>query len=200
MIIPSSLGDLLELLTLIFFLRDYHFNLIENEVDLPKSYELTTSSSNKYPLSASLSYHNLYYTHAQYILNMTSISESNNYEEAMSDENWSKAIQTKLTSLMKTNTWKLITLPKQKKDIEHRWVLKLKLHVNGYVKRYKAHLIAKGFTLTECLYYPDNLIPVVKMTTIRIFLTIAATQGWQLFQLDVNTTFFHGDLNEEVYM
>lgn len=170
--------------------------MIDNEVDLPKSCELTTYSSSKYPFSASLSYHNLPYTHAQYILNMTSISEPNNYEEAISNENWSKAIQTKLTSLMNTNTWKLVPLPKQKKDIGYRWVLKLKLHANGYVKIYKARLVAKGFTQTRCLYYLDNLSPVVKMTTIRIFLTIAATQGWPLFQLDVNITFFHGDLNE----
>lgn len=59
---------------------------------------------------------------------------------------------------------------------------------------------AKGFTQLEGLDYLDTFNLVVKMITIRVFMAIEATQYCPLFQLDVNITFLHGDLNEELYM
>jgi hypothetical protein len=38
------------------------------------------------------------------------------------------------------------------------------------------------------------------MTIVRVIITMATTKGWSLHQMDVNNVFFHGDLQEEVYM
>ena len=41
---------------------------------------------------------------------------------------------------------------------------------------------------------------VVKMTSIRTVLSIVANMNLEIEQLDVKTTFLHGELDEEIYM
>jgi hypothetical protein len=118
----------------------------------------------------------------------------------MKNEHWRSAINAELSALSDNNTWTLVNLPSNKRAIGCKRVFKLKLHADGSVERYKARLVAKGFTQTEGIDYLDTFSPVVKMTTVRVLMSIAASQNWPLFQLDVNTAFLHGDLSEEVYM
>jgi hypothetical protein len=118
----------------------------------------------------------------------------------MCNDHWRNAINTELTALLKNHTWNLVKLPRHKKAVGCKWVFKLKLHADGTIERHKARLVAKGFTQTADIDYTDTFSHVVKMTTVRVFVAIVASQNWPLFQLDVNTTFLHGDLNEEVYM
>lgn len=105
---------------------------------------------------------------------MSSISKPHTYEEAISDENLKNVVEAELIALMKTNAWKLVHLPAHKSSIGCKWVFKLKLHDNGFVDRYMEKLMAKGFTQTKDLTYLDNLNPILKVTTITIFMEIAA--------------------------
>ena len=41
---------------------------------------------------------------------------------------------------------------------------------------------------------------MVKMSSIRVVLGLAASMNLKIKQLDVNTVFLHGDLEEEIYM
>jgi histone deacetylase 1/2 len=79
-------------------------------------------------------------------------------------------------------------------------VFKVKKHVDGSIERYKVLLVAKGFKQRYDLDYKDTFSPVVKPTTIRLLLSLAVTRGWSIHQVDVHNAFYHGVLEEEVYL
>ncbi|GKV11664.1 hypothetical protein SLEP1_g22904 [Rubroshorea leprosula] len=75
--------------------------------------------------------------------------------------------------LEKTSTWDLVDLPTDKTLVGCKWVYKIKTRSNGFVERYKAHLVAKGFTHECGIDYVETFAPIVAcLTTIRSLLAI----------------------------
>ncbi|RVW84227.1 Retrovirus-related Pol polyprotein from transposon TNT 1-94 [Vitis vinifera] len=64
----------------------------------------------------------------------------------------------------------------------------------------RTRLVVKGFQKKEGIDYTEIFSPVVKMSTIRLVLGMVAAENLHLEQLDVKTTFLHGDLEEDLYM
>ena len=89
---------------------------------------------------------------------------------------------------------------KGKKVVGCKWVLTIKSKADGSVQRYKAKLVAKGFTQTYGIYYQETFASVTKINSIRVLLSLAVNSNWPLHQLDVKNTFLNGDLEEEVFM
>jgi hypothetical protein len=79
-------------------------------------------------------------------------------------------------------------------------VFKKKLRPDGTIDKYKARLMAKGYTQKEGKNFFDTYSPVARLTTIHIFLSLAVSHGLLIHQMDVKTAFLNGELEEEIYM
>ena len=123
-----------------------------------------------------------------------------NIQEALGVPVWRKAVFEEMEALEKNDTWERTDLPKGKVPVGCKWVFTIKFNSNGSLERYKARLVAKDFTQTYGIDYKETFVPVAKLNTVRVLLTIAVNLDWPLHQLDVKNAFLNGHLEEEVYM
>jgi transposase InsO family protein len=143
------------------------------------------------------------YPSDQYVVLLSDGSEPECFAEAMEDEHnkeWMKAMQEEMDSLHKNNTYELVKLPKGKKALKNKWVYRIKNEEHTPHPRYKARLVVKGFGQRKGVDYDEIFSPVVRMTSIRLILGLAASLNLEIEQMDVKTAFLHGDLEEEIYM
>jgi hypothetical protein len=52
----------------------------------------------------------------------------------------------------------------------------------------------------EGINYDDAFTIVARMELVGVLLVLAAQEGWQVYHMDVKSTFLNGNLKEEVYM
>jgi hypothetical protein len=104
-----------------------------------------------------------------------------------------------MDSLVNNKTWDLVQFPARKRTLQNKWVYKLK-EEDGGKKWYKTRLVVKGFAQKKGIDFDEIFSPFFKMTSIRTILSLLVVEDLHLEQLDVKTTFLHGDLEEEIYM
>ncbi|GKA64453.1 retrovirus-related pol polyprotein from transposon RE1 [Tanacetum coccineum] len=73
-------------------------------------------------------------------------------------------------------------------------------NVIGPVDKFKARLVAQGFTQVNSLDYSVAFSPVVKSSTVRIVISHAVLYKWPLHQLDVKNAFVNGNHTDTVFM
>lgn len=139
----------------------------------------------------------------QYIFALNQITEPKNIADVHQSDNkgeWLQAMQEEIDSLIKNETWELCELPEGRKPVGCKWLFTVKTNQNGEIDRYKARLVAQGFSQKFGSDYDEVFAPVVKQTTLRILLSIASARKLKIHQFDVKTAFLNGVIKESIYM
>ena len=113
---------------------------------------------------------------------------------------WLQAAQVEMDSLLEHDTWSLTKPPPGRKIIGSKWVFKIKHDENGEAERYKCRLVVQRYTQAQGIDYHETFAPVARFSSIRTLLATAAQREMHVHQMDVQTAFFNGKLDEDIYM
>src|SRR6266446_4140937 len=115
---------------------------------------------------------------------------------------WKAAMDKKISTLEQASTWSTIPRPTNKNIISSKWVFRIKRKADGTIDKYKARLVARGFTQIYGINYFDTYSPVAKMASFRTILAMAACLDWDIESFDFNGAYLNATLDddEELYM
>jgi Reverse transcriptase (RNA-dependent DNA polymerase) len=125
-------------------------------------------------------------------------------EECMHRNEWSKwkdILKAELDSLKKQNIFGPVLLtPKNVNPVGYKWVFVIKRNEKNEIVRYKARLVAQGFTQIPGVNYEETYSPVVDAITLRFLISLTTTENIQMRLMDVVTAYLYGSLDNDIYM
>ncbi|KAL4036983.1 hypothetical protein IC575_000564 [Cucumis melo] len=169
-------------------------------LDIPIALRKGTRSCTKHPICNYVSSDNLSPQFRAFTVSLDSTIIPKDIYTALECPEWNNAVMEEMKALEKNRTWEICALSKGHKTIGCKWVFSLKYKADGTLDRHKAKLVAKGFSQTYGIDYPETFSPIAKLNTVRVLLSVAGNKDWSMYQLDVKNAFLNRDLVKEVYM
>ena len=129
--------------------------------------------------------------------------EPADFNEAMESDDkrqWAQAMDEEMAALEKTKTWSLVKRTPDMNVVKNKWVFRIKRKGDGSIDRYRARLVAKGFSQKAGIDYKETFSPVARYDTIRTMLSLVPAFNLKVTQFDVKTAFLNGELEEAVFM
>ena len=130
--------------------------------------------------------------------NPSTYDEAWNHDDPFQREKWREAITKELTKMEEKGVWSKIKrsdMDEGRRCVKHKWVLEIKR--SG---RFRARLVACGYSQIPGVDFTETYSPVVNDITFRIALTLKVVYGMDSKVFDVETAFLHGELKEVIYM
>lgn len=122
----------------------------------------------KHDISYYVSYETLSSSYKAFVASLQIAAIPKDWKGAKQDPRWREAMMEELEALRKNKTQELAYLPKGKKAVSCKWIYTVKQNPEGKIERYKARLVARGYSQTYGIDYDETFAPVAKMNTVRI--------------------------------
>ena len=142
-------------------------------------------------------------TMQEYALASGTEGEPRSLKEALGGEEaskWRAAVQAELEQIEKLDTWDIVEAPADANIVSSKFVFRLKRDEHGNITKYKARLVARGFTQKFGIDYFDTRVWIVRWETIRNLLAQAASRGSVIHQADVKNAYLNAEIKEDIYV
>ena len=113
---------------------------------------------------------------------------------------WRAAVQAELDQIERLGTWEIMEAPTDANVVLSKYIFKYKRDKHSHIAKYKARLVACGFTQKFGIDYFDTHVWIVRWETIRNLLAQAATHGSVIHQADINNAYLNAKIKEDIYV
>ena len=113
---------------------------------------------------------------------------------------WWKACKEEYQTLLRYHTWALVERPPDINIVRSWWTFRVKRDNLRQIDKFKAQLVAQGFSQISGLNFNEKFPPTIRFTSICFILAIACHYNLELWHIDVKGAYLNGILENDVYM
>jgi hypothetical protein len=122
------------------------------------------------------------------------------FKQAMAGAQKTQWEEGMLAAHMENGTWQPVELPVGRTPVGSHWVFHIKRTADGSIERYKARLVAQGFSQRPGWDYVESSAPTIRLSVVRALFALVTVDDLECNSIDITTAFLNGDLEEEIYM
>ena len=152
-------------------------DLPPTDLKIPIALRKGTCATTAHPISNFVTYDKLHPVFRAFALPISFESLPRNYQKALSLPHWKVDMDEEMQVLMSCGTWDLVPRPTVTNIVTSRWLFTIKYKPNDMVDRYKARLVACGFTQEYGVDYAETFAPVARLNSIRVIFSITINQS-----------------------
>ena len=110
-------------------------------------------------------------------------------------------MQAELHSLIKRDVFgPVVQTPASIKPVGNKWVFVRKRNENNDIIRYKARLVAQGFSQRPGIDYEETYSPVMDAITFCFLISLAVSEELDMRLMDVITAYLYGSIDSDIHM